>query len=161
VASWCAWLRRVASSRVARTNACSTNGARAKQTRGPSSPRQIALRPIGLAAYATAAVTPGSDDVANGRASRDAPTAPAGVAPAPPTEGARPAWPRRTVDSAAMSANAGVATWPAPIIDVRQDAVNADHAAPASGHARKLPTSGTRPKSNERDPARSRTPSAI
>ena len=48
------------SSSIARTNAPSTNGASAKQTSGPSSPRHIALRAMGLAAYATVAATAGS-----------------------------------------------------------------------------------------------------
>ena len=41
-------------------SACITNGASAKHTSGPSSPSAIALRTIGLTAYATAVATPGS-----------------------------------------------------------------------------------------------------
>jgi hypothetical protein len=42
-----------------------------------------------------------------------------------------------------MSAKAGVAGRGAPIIVVRQEAVNVDHAAPTPGHDRNEPISGT------------------
>ncbi len=43
----------------------------------------------------------------------------------------------------AISANAGVAGRAEPIIVVRHEAVNVDHADPTPGQLRKEPTSGT------------------
>ena len=129
---------------VARTNAPSTNGASAKHTSGPSSPRQIALRAIGLAAYAAAAAMPGSDEVANGRSSRYAPNAPSGSAPPMTSDCARPGCPSSAAPDADINANSRVSPdAAAPMIVVRHEPVNVDHASPTPGQAWNDPTSGT------------------
>ncbi len=84
-----------------------TNGANAKHTSGPSSPSAIALRTIGLTAYATAAATPGAPNPRTAERKRYAPNAPSGSAP--PTTSVRPGRcrPRATAQSSAISANTG------------------------------------------------------
>ena len=101
---------------TARTTASRMNGASAKHTRGPRSPRPIAARPTGLAAYAVAATTAGSSAPVSARTSRYAPQIPSGNAPATTTVRASAACPSNTVESTDINPNAGVAGARAPSI---------------------------------------------
>ena len=134
------------------SSALMTKGAKPKHTSGPSCPSAIALRTIGLIAYATDAATAGAAVPASGRTRRYAPKAPRGSAPATTSVRPRSLSPKRTDESSAIKPNTGDAAVSAPIMAYRHGAKNVDQSGPAPGQSWKLPTSGTRSRTSDRDP---------
>ena len=138
---------------VMRTNAPSTYGASANKTSGPSSPPQIALRAIGIGGVGRGRRDPRQRRRREGpqepvRAEGAEAEAPHRRAKTAPCRNDRTARHRRTT-------SARRAVWPAsaaPMIVVRQAPLKVDHASPTPGQAWNEPTSGTCPKSSERDP---------